>query len=55
MANIMIIDDEEMMCRTLARMICKKGHNVHYALTLEEGIREVSMWMAYVLICYLIA
>ena len=42
MSKILIIDDEPMVCRTLSRRIEKMGHEVCHALTLEDGLREVS-------------
>ncbi len=38
MASILIIDDDEMLCRTLVRYIRKMGHEPDYAQTIEDGI-----------------
>ncbi|MBW1861681.1 MAG: sigma-54-dependent Fis family transcriptional regulator [Deltaproteobacteria bacterium] len=42
MSNILIVDDDKMLCKTLSRYIEKIGHDVTHALTLEDGLREVS-------------
>jgi len=42
MGNILIIDDDDMLCNTLCRYIRSMGHDVTYALTLEGGLKEVS-------------
>jgi len=42
MANILIIDDDEMLCKMLMRYVKRMGHEATYALTMEEGRREVS-------------
>jgi two-component system NtrC family response regulator len=42
MANILIIDDDHMLCNVLRTHFGSIGHNTAYALTLEEGLREVS-------------
>lgn len=38
MANILIIDDNEMFCEMLSQMVSDLGHQVSYVLTLEEGL-----------------
>jgi len=38
MANILIVDDEEMMCTTLSTLVERKGHTAASAQTLKEGI-----------------
>lgn len=43
MANILIIDDDKMLCKTLSRYIQRIGHEVTYALTLEDGLEKVSL------------
>jgi len=42
MSKILIIDDDEMLCNTLSRFIRRLEHSVTYALTLKEGLKEVS-------------
>lgn len=42
MANILIIDDDKMLCNTMCRHIRHRGHQVTYALTLEQGCEAVS-------------
>ena len=42
MAKILIIDDEKMLCNTLSRYIRRMGYEPTYALTLEDGLKEVS-------------
>ena len=36
-ANVLIIDDEKNLCEILCRMIAGLGHEVKYALTLQEA------------------
>ncbi|MCP4110809.1 MAG: sigma-54-dependent Fis family transcriptional regulator [Desulfobacteraceae bacterium] len=38
MANVLIIDDEELVCKILADMVNRTGHCASYAYTLKEGI-----------------
>lgn len=38
MAKVLIVDDEEVVCKLLAMPIRKEKHHVTYALTLEEGL-----------------
>jgi len=42
MANILIIDDDKMLCNTLSRYVRRLGHDATYVLTLEDGLNEVS-------------
>ena len=42
MANVLIIDDEKTICDLLSRTVKNMGHEVTYALSLEEGLKEVS-------------
>lgn len=42
MARVLIIDDEEVICVSVARVVGRMGHDVDYCLTLEEGLRKVS-------------
>jgi len=42
MANILIIDDENMICDMLSDMVKRIGYNVASVLTLKDGIKEVS-------------
>jgi len=41
-AEILIIDDDEMLCKTLSRYVNQFGHNASYALTLREGTEQAS-------------
>lgn len=45
MANILIIDDDKMICEALAGLIRPMGHDVGWALTLKEGINKASSKM----------
>lgn len=40
MGNILIIDDDQMICETLADAVKGLGHDVAFALTLENGLRQ---------------
>ena len=40
MAEILVIDDDKMVCDTMSRVIRDMGHNVKGAVRLEEGLRE---------------
>jgi len=42
MARILIIDDEELLCATLVRIIRSMGHHAAQALTLADGIERAS-------------
>ena len=42
MANITIIDDDEIICDALSRTFKDMGHNVQYALTLHDGLKAIS-------------
>ena len=42
MANILIIDDDEMMCDLLAQMISRQGHQSASARTLSAGLAEAA-------------
>ena len=37
MANVLIIDDDESMCRVLTKLVRNLNHHADYALTLKEG------------------
>jgi two-component system NtrC family response regulator len=39
MANVLIIDDEKLICTLMSQVIESMGHDVAYALTLEKGLR----------------
>jgi len=41
MANILIIDDDEVMCDMLSRLVRKMGHDATSALTLKDRFQEV--------------
>ena len=38
MANVLIIDDNEMFCEMLSQMVTDLGHQVSYVLTLGKGL-----------------
>ncbi len=38
MPNILIIDDDDMMCTTLTTLVERKGHTAHSCMTLQEGV-----------------
>lgn len=40
MSKILIIDDDNLLCRTLSRYIVKLGHEATYALTIGDGLEE---------------
>jgi two-component system NtrC family response regulator len=42
MAKILIIDDDELICTTLTRLVCSKGHDASSALSLVEGLRQAT-------------
>lgn len=42
MANILIIDDDKLICEVLASFSRSLGHPASYALTLQEGLRKVT-------------
>ncbi len=39
MANVLIIDDEKLICTLISQVIKGMGHDVVYALTLEKGLK----------------
>jgi len=40
MAEILILDDDEKMCRMISEIVERLGHQASYALTLEDGLRK---------------
>ena len=42
MAKILIIDDDELICATLTRLVRGKGHDASSALNLVEGLRQAT-------------
>jgi two-component system, NtrC family, response regulator len=42
MANVLIIDDDELICEMLSLMVEDMGHAPSYCLTIEEGFRRAS-------------
>jgi two-component system NtrC family response regulator len=43
MANILIIDDDNIICKMLYNHISSIGHNATYALNLKDGLEELSL------------
>jgi two-component system NtrC family response regulator len=41
MANILIIDDDKLICDWIAKVVTELGHSSSYAHTLKEGLRKV--------------
>jgi CheY-like chemotaxis protein len=41
MANVLIVDDNDLVVQTSARAVASKGHEVHTADTGEEGLRAL--------------
>lgn len=42
MPNILIIDDDEMMCATLSSLVERKGHHAYSAMTLHDGFARAA-------------
>lgn len=42
MADILIIDDDEMLCDRLSRHLKYMGHDVTCSLTLEDGVKTAA-------------
>jgi two-component system NtrC family response regulator len=42
MANILIIDDDKLICETIANVVRRMGHQVTSSFTLQEGLEKVS-------------
>lgn len=42
MPNILIIDDDDMMCATLTTLVERKGHSASSCMTLQEGIAKAN-------------
>jgi two-component system NtrC family response regulator len=40
MGNILIIDDDQLICETLADAVRNLGHNAEFALTIKEGLKK---------------
>jgi len=40
MGNILIIDDDQLICETLADAIRNLGHNAEFALTIKDGLKK---------------
>ncbi len=40
MGNVLIIDDDEMMCKAMSALIKQMGHDVTYALNLNDGLGQ---------------
>ncbi len=43
MANVLILDDDQSMCKMLSRKIKNMGHEANCAQTLEEGLRTLAL------------
>ncbi|MCG6533651.1 MAG: sigma-54 dependent transcriptional regulator [Syntrophales bacterium LBB04] len=43
MANILIIDDDKLICEVLTSFSHSLGHSASYALSLQEGIRKIAL------------
>lgn len=43
MAQVLIIDDEEMMCQMLSALVLSQGHEATCAQTLAEGLQQTSL------------
>ena len=41
MANVLIIDDDILMCDLLSRLVKKMGHDATSTFTLRDGLKEV--------------
>ncbi len=41
MADVLIIDDDELICDALASVVIRMGHTAAYAITLEDGLKRV--------------
>jgi two-component system NtrC family response regulator len=42
MANILIIDDDEMLCDMMTTMVSQMGHSATFANTLKDGLKKAS-------------
>ena len=42
MANILIVDDDKVICESLADFIKLMGHNVAYVFSLKEGMKKIN-------------
>ena len=42
MADVLIIDDDELICDALASVVIRMGHTAAYATTLDDGLKRVS-------------
>jgi len=42
MADVLIIDDDELICDALASVVARMGHAASYATTLDDGLKKVS-------------
>ena len=40
MANILIIDDDKMLCEALTYHLTQSGHEVAYVLTSKDGFKK---------------
>ena len=40
-ANILVIDDDKMVCDMLCRFIESMGHTASYVVTLHEGVQKI--------------
>ncbi len=42
MADVLIIDDDELICDALASVVKRMGHTADYALTIKDGLKHAS-------------
>ena len=42
MAKVLIIDDDEQVCKTLSRVFSRTGYNTFYQQTLQDGLASIS-------------
>ena len=44
MANVLIVDDDQAMCKMLSTMVKRMGHTAMCTHTLKEALDEVTAW-----------
>lgn len=40
MASVLVIDDDDLLCRTVSKMLARSGHDTVTAVTMDEGLRK---------------